>query len=341
MAASVLFVDDEKKILDAHRRSFRAYKDAWTLRYASSGEEALALMRDAPADVVVSDLAMPGMKGLELVAAIKADNPETQCIILTGTADMQAALDAINRVDVFRFYLKPCASEALAQGIRDALASMEASRKEQDGRLDIGKAALDSLPYGVFVVSPDGNVLFVNVFATELVKAGAGLSIGHDRTLKAWRPADTRALQDAVAAVTAPGAPAHEQAMFVERESGERPLSCVVQRFSDVAVEDEEDGRAAIFVTDPERTPAVSPEVLAGLFDLTASESRLLSCLVASGRLEQAADDANLTLSTARTYLKQIFAKTGTGRQGELIQMVLLSPAVIKSRRAPARGSET
>lgn len=329
MAPSVLFVDDEKKILDAHRRSFRSYRDAWTIRYASSGEEALSLFDEAPADVIVSDLAMPGMKGLELVAAVKNRRPDTQCIILTGTADMQAALDAINQVDVFRFYLKPCASGELAQGIKDALASVRTPDFAAGGSLDIGKAALDSLPYGVFVVSPESRVLFVNVFATELVNDGAGLSIGHDRLLRAWRSVDTRALQDAVVAVIAPGAPAHEQAMFVERDSGERPLSCVVQRFSDA---DGEDGRAAIFVTDPERTPAVSPDVLAGLFDLTASESRLLSCLVASGRLEQAAEDANLTLSTARTYLKQIFAKTGTGRQGELIQLVLLSPAVIKAR---------
>lgn len=332
MKPSILFVDDERKILDAHRRSFHAFKDTWKIGFASSAEDALAAVQGAPADVIVSDLAMPGMKGLDLVAAVKASAPDTQCIILTGTADMNAALAAINQVDVFRFYLKPCPAEELAQGIQDALSAKAALSRQDENRLDIGKAALDSLPYGVFVVSAAGQVLFVNGVATELVRNGAGLTIGQDRTLKAWRPADTRALQDAIAAVTATGAPAREQAMFVERDSGERPLSCVVQRFSDISDGDADLGRAAIFVTDPEHTPAVSPDVLAGLFDLTASESRLLSALVASGKLEQAADDTNLTLSTARTYLKQIFSKTGTGRQGELIQMVLLSPAVIKSR---------
>lgn len=326
MTHRVLFVDDEYKVLGAHKRSFRSYRDKWSLRFATSGEEALELIRQEPADVVVSDLSMPGIKGLELVAAIKAENPQTQCIILTGTADMQAAVDAINRVDVFRFYLKPCVNEDLAQGIEDALAASQPSRGQ---RLDIGTEALDSLPYGVFVVDASGRVLFVNRFATDLVAQNAGLTIGHDRILRAYRPADTQTLLNAIALTTASDAEARERAMFVDRESGERPLSCVIQRFASDGVEA---GRAAVFVTDPERSPTVEPDVLAGLFDLTASESRLLSYLVASGRLEQAAEEANLTLSTARTYLKQIFAKTGTGRQGELIQMVLLSPAIIKPR---------
>lgn len=331
MPNQLLFVDDEPKVLDAHRRSFRAYKDAWTARYASSGEEALSLFRECPADVVVSDLSMPGMKGLELVSAIKSIDANAQCIILTGTADLQAALDAINQGRVFRFYLKPCKTEDLVRGILDAIAA-GAELPEKSNRLDIGKAALDSLPYGVFVVDADGRVLFVNSFATELVRENAGLMIGHDRVLRASRPADTKALQAAIADTTTLGGSALEHALFVARDTGDRPLSCMVQRFADVASEDAALRHAAVFVTDPERAPSVAPDTLSGLFDLTTSESRLLSCLVASGRLEQAAEDTGLTLSTARTYLKQIFAKTGTGRQGELIQMVLLSPAIIKSK---------
>lgn len=327
-AAQILFVDDEPKVLSAHRRSFRAYQDTWNVRYATSAEDALAMHAETPADVVVSDLAMPGMKGLELVAAIKEKTPNTQCIILTGTADMQAAIDAINQVDVFRFYLKPSAASDLAEGIEDALASKPAGETTA-GRLDIGKAALDSLPYGVFVVDRDAHVLFVNRFATELINGKAGLGIGHDRTLRAERPADTQTLHSGVQAVI-DDASDPVRALFVERDNGERPLSCVVQRFSDIADEDPSKQQVAVFVTDPDRALAVAPATLAGLFDLTVSESRLLASLVASGRLEQAAEDSGLTVSTARTYLKQIFAKTGTGRQGELIQLVLLSPAVIE-----------
>jgi len=335
MTARILFVDDEPKVIDAHRRSFRRYKDVWTIRYATSGVEALALLEDEPADVVVSDLAMPGMQGLELVSAIESTYPETQCIILTGTADMQSTLHATNDVDVFRFYLKPCAVKDLGKGIEDALQAAASARRKTDvaadASLDIGKAALDTLPYGVFVVSPDARVLFVNTFATELLNEGEGMRVDHDGKLRAGRPGDSEALQGAVGRVASPAiAERAEVALFIGRESGERPLFCVVQPFADVSSGGDPDRHVAVFVTDPEKAPSVAPQILAGMFDLTQSESRLLSHLVASGRLEQAAEDAKLTLSTARTYLKQIFSKTGTSRQGELIQMVLLSPAVVK-----------
>ncbi len=327
----ILFVDDEPKVLDAHRRSFWQYRDVWSTRYATSGEEALRLLEETPADVVVSDLSMPGMKGLELVATVRGDYPETQCIILTGTADLQSAVDAINRVDVFRFYMKPCASAELTQGIQDALDASAAARgaSAPDDDFDIGKAALDRLPFGVFVVDPDGRALFVNAVAAELVAANDGIGLSKERNLRAARPADTEAMLLAVgnAAVAGGG---DEHALFVERPSGQRPLIVLVQPFHDGAAAASGDGRVAVFVTDPDRALSVSPAVLSGLFGLTRSEGKLLAALVTSGKLEEAAEENGLTLSTARTYLKQIYSKTSTGRQGELIQMVLLSPAVIK-----------
>jgi len=331
MLINILFVDDEPNVLSAHKRSFRAYADRWSLRFAASGEEALEAIRKDPVDILVSDLAMPKMQGLELVAEVKKAHPDTTCIILTGTGDMQSALNAINEVDVFRYYLKPCPSEELARGICDAIEARNDVGSNAN-LLDIGKTTLDRLPYGVFVVSADARVLFMNFFANELVEASDGLTIGRDQLLRTDRPPETQLLHAAIKnASEADDLLASSGALFVEREDAIRPLHCLVQRFVGTDSVDKQDPYAAIFVTDPERAPQISPSILSGLFDLTPSESRLLACLVACGRLEQAASDANLSLSTARTYLKQIFSKTGTGRQGELIQLVLLSPALIKS----------
>ncbi len=330
MLPKILFVDDELNVLSAHKRSFRTYNDQWDIRYANSGEDALEAFRVEPADVVITDLAMPRMKGLELAAEIKNILPETVCIILTGTGDMQSALHAINEVDVFRYYLKPCSAEELARGITDAIATKIAGGDSLE-QFDIGKTALDRLPYGVFVLAANARVMFMNAFASELINARDGLVIGYDQVLRTSRPTETQALHATIRNATETKDNSMPSgAMFVERIKALRPLHCVVQNFSGTTNPEEHEPHAAIYVTDPERAPTVSALVLAGLFDLTPSESRLLAGLVGSGRLEQAAEDANLTLSTARTYLKQIFAKTGTGRQGELIQLVLLSPAVIK-----------
>ena len=316
MTSSIFFVDDEPKVLSAHKRSFRGYEDQWNLHYALSGEEALEVIRNKPVDVLVSDLAMPKMQGLELVAEVKKIHPETACIILTGTGDMQSALNAINEVDVFRYYLKPCLSEELARGISDAIEA-KLGVEPAANLLNIGKTTLDRLPYGVFVVSADARVLFMNSFANELVKANDGLAIGRDQLLRTERPPETQLLHAAVKSASETNdLSASSGALFVERQDAVRPLHCLIQCFVSARGLDKQDSYAAIFVTDPTRTPQISPSILSGLFDLTPSESRLLACLVACGRLEQAASDANLSLSTARTYLKQIFSKTGTSRQG-------------------------
>ena len=325
MKSKVLFVDDEQMILDVHRRHSRSHRDDWASRFALYGEAALVLLREEPADVVVSDLQMPGMKGLELVAEIKKSYPNTQCIILTGTADMQTAIDTINQGDVFRFYLKPSSFRDLAAGIYDA-AALSTETKGKNEASAIGQVALDSMPFAVFVVSVSAEVLYSNVIAQELVKQKKCLSIGHDKVLRALKTSETHSLHFAIANVAASLPPTIGQALYFERPSAERPYYCIVQPFPENGVV--APMQAVVYVTDPEKSPLVSPKILSGLFNLTGSESKLLSYLVASGKLEKAAVESGLTDNTARTYLKQIFSKTGTGRQGELIQMVLLSPAI-------------
>lgn len=325
MKLKVLFVDDEPMILDVHRRQSRSYRAEWDVRFALSAEAALDLLKETPADVVVSDLQMPGMKGLALVHEIKTLYPDTQCIILTGTADMQTAIDTINQGDVFRFYVKPSAFDDLAAGINDAKKHAE-RLKGKNRTSEIGRIALDSMPFAVFVVSINAEVLFMNTIAQELADKKECLSIGHDRVLRAANPSETQSLHVAIANTAASKLSTKGQALFFEPPMRDRPYYCAVQPFPDAHTNSSM--QAAVYVTDPEKTPTLSSEILGGLFDLTSSESRLLACLVASGKLEQAAVDAGLTVSTARTYLKQIFSKTGTGRQGELIQMVLLSPAI-------------
>jgi len=61
MKSKVLFVDDEQMILDVHRRQARSFREEWDTRFALSGEIALKLLSEEPADVVVSDLQMPGI----------------------------------------------------------------------------------------------------------------------------------------------------------------------------------------------------------------------------------------------------------------------------------------
>jgi response regulator RpfG family c-di-GMP phosphodiesterase len=117
--APVLCVDDEPAVLDGLRRSLRGLV---TLHTATGGEEALAALDAAgPFAVVVSDMRMPGMDGVTLLARVRERAPDTVRMLLTGNADVEAAAAAVNRGQIFRFLCKPCPPDDLRAAVRAAV----------------------------------------------------------------------------------------------------------------------------------------------------------------------------------------------------------------------------
>jgi len=121
---TVLFVDDERRVLNSMRAMFR--RD-YEVLLANSGVEALAMLRDADVDVIVSDQRMPGMTGVEVLKQVKATAPRAMRILLTGYADLQAIEASINEGEVFRYLTKPCPTDVLREAIDLAV---DASREE-------------------------------------------------------------------------------------------------------------------------------------------------------------------------------------------------------------------
>jgi len=102
----ILFVDDEPNVLKAMRRIFR--QENYQLLTAESGTEALKLIeQNQPVHVVVSDHRMPAMTGTDLLKQVKAKYPQTIRIMLTGYADTDAVMGAINEGAVYKFITKP------------------------------------------------------------------------------------------------------------------------------------------------------------------------------------------------------------------------------------------
>jgi diguanylate cyclase (GGDEF)-like protein len=120
MPEKILIVDDEINILQAIKRQLRGKFD---IDLAQGGEEALALINDNGPNyaVVVSDMNMPGINGLELLEYFKIQSPNMIRIMLTGNADQETAQKAVNQGEVFRFLTKPCTPEQLIEVIGLAL----------------------------------------------------------------------------------------------------------------------------------------------------------------------------------------------------------------------------
>ncbi len=120
----VMFVDDEPRVLDGLRRQFRAQRSVWDMRFVESGDAALTALDSEPADVVVTDMRMPGMTGSELLLEVQRRWPMTARIILSGQtdqADLDAGLGAIHQ-----FLQKPCDGDVLRAAI-DSIREMTAT----------------------------------------------------------------------------------------------------------------------------------------------------------------------------------------------------------------------
>ncbi len=91
MSIRILFVDDDEKILEAIRRWMFDKPDDWELEFALSGTEALQLFEAHPFDLVVVDLLMPGMDGVELLTRIRQNSPQTIRFVLSGRVDIYSA----------------------------------------------------------------------------------------------------------------------------------------------------------------------------------------------------------------------------------------------------------
>lgn len=115
----ILFVDDEPFVLEALERMLHNMRHEWDMRFASGGAEALRLMAEAPAEVVVSDMRMPDINGAQLLNEIMQLYPKTVRLILSGFADTEMIMQCVN--GTHQFLTKPCASETLRNVIRRSL----------------------------------------------------------------------------------------------------------------------------------------------------------------------------------------------------------------------------
>ncbi len=111
MAEKILFVDDEMNVLSAFRRHLR---NSYEVEVAVSGAEGLALIEEkGPFAVIVADMNMPEMDGVQFLTKVKDTSPDTVRIMLTGNATQKVAIDAVNKGSIFRFLTKPCPPEIL------------------------------------------------------------------------------------------------------------------------------------------------------------------------------------------------------------------------------------
>lgn len=152
MTEKILFVDDEPNVLQSIQRQLRKRFD---LVIAEGGIEALRLLKEeGPFAVVVSDMRMPGMNGVELLSRVKDLYPETVRLMLTGNADQETAMEAVNSGQIFRFLTKPCPQATFITSLALALRQYRLINAERELLQNTLKGSVNVLAELLGVANP-------------------------------------------------------------------------------------------------------------------------------------------------------------------------------------------
>ncbi|MBI3445435.1 MAG: HDOD domain-containing protein [Magnetospirillum sp.] len=156
----ILFVDDEKGVLDGLRRSLYGQRDEWDQRFALCAPEALAILDGQKVDVVITDMRMPGMDGAALLDRVRTIQPAAARIVLSGFSEREAVFRTVG--PAHQYYMKPCSPQILVEAIRRALSVRRALNSPDLLALVAGASSVPALPAALMALfdelqSPNGS----------------------------------------------------------------------------------------------------------------------------------------------------------------------------------------
>ncbi|HEV7346224.1 MAG TPA: response regulator [Devosia sp.] len=337
MSARILCVEDEADLRADLCEELVA--SGYSVDEAGNGRDALSKLQAQTYDLVLCDITMPHMSGLDLLKEVRKEpslgNPPF--VFLTALAGRQDII-AGKQAGVDDYLTKPIDFDLMLITIAarlDQVARIKGLHREEDeerhglrAALMGADEALNRIAIGVFLIDSDRKVLFRNRRANELLEEGDGISLSRDSLLRGERADQTQALRTIMETAigrASTGSRQGSDAVALVRKSGKRPLiavACPLGRGPAVAGEP----TVGLFVTDPEWRPSDAAQTLAQLYGLSPAETRLALALVRGLRLDEIAEEFGLSRNTVSYTLKNLFRKTETDRQADLISLFLSNP---------------
>lgn len=316
---------------------------------ASNGREALAQIEAARPDLVLCDISMPVMGGYEVLRALQ-DRPslhaETPFLFLSALADPGEIIEG-KRLGADDYLVKPVDFDLMLATIEARLRQIDRIRERRSAETNASQMApadplgrildaasgvsglLDVIAIGIVLLDKEGLVVFANRAARQIAARSDDLRI--DRSIRACHaPQRTQFeawLREAL-----------HQAMYgdeslsshrLPRSNGKRDLMLLASALPGQNAAVPAPPALAIFVTDPENRPAISETALAALFGLTPTETQVTLALTQGIRTADIAARLGIAPTTLAFHMRNIFQKTGTSRQAELVALLLAGPAAI------------
>jgi DNA-binding NarL/FixJ family response regulator len=295
-------------------------------------------VRKNDADALIVVLADLDDAQVEYLEGLSRDLPMVPLVVASDRIDDELALRLV------RIGVQECLdSAAFEDGRAKATLHRVVERHrlvrrqhERETRRAVSVAAsgiLDRLPLGVMMIDGRGQVLMTNAKARAIIAAGDGVMVDPaNGGFRAENAEETKALLDLVKRTIAGEVGADEScALTISRPSMRHPICLMVTPLAARSRgSSEARAGAAIFLSDPDDQVDIDEDVLRGLYELTRVEARLALGLVRGQQLDELATETKVSVHTVRSQLKQVFRKTDTNRQADLVKLLLTGPAAIR-----------
>ncbi len=301
---------------------------------AADGEEALAQIAACRPDLILCDITMPRLDGYGVLARVRRDHPDlarTPFVFLTVFADPADMVEG-KRAGADDYLVKPIDFDLLLATVEARLREVERwhahaadAASQPHAAFDAVRgqgalAVLDTIATGVILLGAGGNVLHANPAASRMVAQAGGAVDGKRLPVGFGGPA-LRDLLERAESASRDGS-AFSGAVALDMADAQ-VMAMVVALPASV---DEAQSRLALFLVDTTKRTRLSDAMLAQIFGLTPTESAVAGRLAAGERLDAIAAALGVSQTTVSFHLRNIFGKTRTNRQADLIALMLCAP---------------
>lgn len=343
-SALILVVEDEEALRydiveELQEAGYRAVA-------AADGFRALERLEESTPDLLLCDISMPGLDGYELLRILRQQRPElatTPFVFLTALAEPREVIEG-KLLGADDYLVKPVDYDLMLATIAARLRQVERIRSQHDGematlRRAIGglagegaEQALDLITLGIALLDARGGLVHANRAAREMIADGDFIHAGA-QGLRSPDALSDRALQHAIGETLKAAGAGEEKVVGAMLQRAKdtcsvSALACVLAR---PEASSSSHSSVALFLSASGRRRRVPETLLMELFGLTPTEARVAGALASSARATDVAEELGVSQTTIAFHMRNLFHKTGTNRQADLIALILAGPMMIQS----------
>lgn len=345
--ALILVVEDEEAL--RHDIVEELQEAGYRTLAAKGGKEALDLLERASPDLLLCDITMPDIDGYDVLRAVREHRPELAAmpfVFLTALSEPREIIDG-KLLGADDYLVKPVDYDLMLATVAARLRQVDSIKNRHDGEIltlrravsglavlsgDGAKEALDLIALGVVLLDGQGKPLHINRAAQEIADAADFIRAGQSG-IRTSDPLTDRALRDGIAAmlVAAKRGEAKVVGVMLHRSCDARTMSALISSLPRAATGTTDQPHAAVFLSARDQRKHVPETLLIDLFGLTPTEARVAGALARSARAADVAVALGVSQTTISFHMRNLFLKTGTNRQADLIALILAGPMMIQS----------